>query len=445
MEFESPLLGKIWQNVLWSQRSNFFAVPTDCPQRDERLGWMGDIQVFLDAAAFNMEIDPFIRRYLLDVRAAQFEDGGYPVVVPVPLSYPEVITAGWSEAGVILPHGLWQRYGDTAVIEENWDAMERWMDLLARHNPDHVWRNHRDMDLGDWLSVDGGNVRDADTTPKILCATAYWALCARMMAEMAGATGRKTAAKKYRSTLERIKEAFEHELVTPDGVAGNGSQAGQALALYMDLVPNELRRRAARVLADEIAGRGMKLSTGFLGTPYLLDALADEGEFATVSNLLLQTEYPSWGYMVACGATTVWERWNSDVGDVSMNSYNHYALGAVVGFFYRRLAGIAPAAPGFRRIAVRPIWLPEVGRVAARYDSCAGLISTRVDGDERGIVRLDLTVPPNCVAEVELPSGFEWKEGGEPLQDRADILSCLAEGDSIRVEVGSGEYHFVRR
>src|SRR5690606_37777931 len=149
----------------------------------ERLGWMGDIQAFLDAAAFNMDVDPFIRRYLREVRAAQFEDGGYPVVVPVPLSYPEVVTAGWSEAGIILPYGLWQRYGDTAVVEENWDAMERWMNLLARHNPDHVWRNHRGMDLGDWLSVDGGNVRDADTTPKILCATAYWALCARMMAE----------------------------------------------------------------------------------------------------------------------------------------------------------------------------------------------------------------------------------------------------------------------
>src|SRR5690606_7628113 len=194
----------------------------------------------------------------------------------------------------------------------------------------------------------------------------------------------------YRTTFEKIKEAFARELVTADGVAGNGSQTGQALALYMDLVPDELRRAAARVLAKEIAGRGNKLSTGFLGTPHLLDALADEGELETVGKLLLQTEYPSWGYMVACGATTVWERWNSDVGDVSMNSYNHYALGAVVGFFYRRLAGIAPAAPGFRRVAVRPIWLQEVGWVAARYHSCVGLIATRVDGDERGLARLDL-------------------------------------------------------
>lgn len=444
MEFESPLLGRIWENALWSQRSNFFAVPTDCPQRDERLGWMGDIQVFLDAAAFNMEVDPFIRRYLREARAAQFDDGGYPVVVPVPLSYPDIVTAGWSEAGVILPHGLWWRYGDTAVIEENWDAMERWMAFVARHNPDHIWRNDRGMDLGDWLSVDGKEVRDAETTPKVLCATAYWAHCAQLMAEMAGATGRAKAAERYRSTFEGIKEAFERELVTPDGVAGNGSQTSQVLALYMNLVPNELRHAAARILAEEIAARGMKLSTGFLGTPYLLDALADEGELATVSNLLLQTEFPSWGYMVSCGATTVWERWNSDVGDVSMNSYNHYALGAVVGFFYRRLAGIAPAAPGFRRIAVRPIWLPEVGRVAARYESCVGLIATRIDGDDDGLSELDLTVPPNCIAEIELPSGFDWREGRKPLSDRADILSCRVDGGVVRAEVGSGEYRFVR-
>jgi alpha-L-rhamnosidase len=390
-----------------------------------------------------MEVDPFIRRFLREVRAAQFEDGGYPVVVPVPLSYPDLVTAGWSEAGVILPHGLWRRYGDTAVIEENWTSMERWMDFLARHNPDHLWRNNRGMDLGDWLSVDG-KARDADTTPKVLCATAYWAHCARLMAEMAGATGRSQAAQRYRSTFEQIKETFEREFVTPDGVAGNGSQTGQVLALYMDLVPKKLRRKAARVLADEIAGRGMKLSTGFLGTPYLLDVLADENELATVRNLLLQTEYPSWGYMVSCGATTVWERWNSDVGDVSMNSYNHYALGAVVGFFYRRLAGIAPAAPGFRRISVRPIWMPEIGRVSARYDSCAGLIATRIDGDDDGMGRLDLTVPPNCVAEVELPSGFDWSEGGAPLRSHPDVLSCRVDGGSIRAEVGAGKYRFVR-
>jgi alpha-L-rhamnosidase len=264
------------------------------------------------------------------------------------------------------------------------------------------------------------------------------------MAEMADATGRADAAARYRSTIGGIKAAFADELITPDGVAGNGSQTSQVLALYMDLVPDGLRSAAAGVLADEIAGRGMKLSTGFLGTPYLLDVLADAGELDTVKGLLLQTEYPSWGYMVEAGATTIWERWNGDVGDLAMNSFNHYALGAVTGFFYRRLAGIAPAAPGFRRIAVQPIWLPEVGRVAARYDSCVGRIETRIDGDVDGITRLGITVPPNCIAEVELPAAFDWRTGDDALGDSTDVLSCRVDGTRVRAEVGSGDYEFSR-
>lgn len=443
MDFESPLLGKIWQNAFWSQRSNFFGVPTDCPQRDERLGWLGDIQVFLDAAAFNMDVDPFSRRFLSEVRAAQFEDGGYPIVVPVPRSFPEVVTAGWSEAGIILPHGLWQRYGDTSVIDENWAAMERWMNFVARNNPDGIWRNDRGLDLGDWLSVDA-RWPDEETTPRVLCATAYWALCARMMAEMADGSGRAEAAARYRKRFEQIQAAFAEELLTADGVAGNGSQTSQVLALHADLVPQEQKSAAVRVLVEEIASRGMKLSTGFLGTPYLLDVLADAGEMATVRDLLLQTEYPSWGYMALSGATTVWERWNADVGDIAMNSYNHYALGAVIGFFYRRLAGIAPAAPGFRRIAVRPLWLPEIGRIAAAYDSLVGRIATRIEGDTEGLASLQLTVPANCTAEVELPAEFAWREGHHPIDTATDLLSCRSDGNALCVTVGSGHYRFHR-
>jgi alpha-L-rhamnosidase len=441
MRFDHPLLQRIWHNAWWSQRSNFFGVPTDCPQRDERMGWTGDIQVFFDAAAFNMDVDSFIRRFLLEMRAAQRPDGGYPIVVPQPLSFPDVITAGWSEAGIILPHGLWQRYGDVAAIEENWDAMERWMAFVARANPDHVWRDDRGLDLGDWLSVDAVKPDD-ETTPRVLCATAYWAFSARLMAEMAQATGRYEAAARYSQLRERIGDAFARELIRPDGTAGNGSQTSQVLALYMDLVPPALRAAAARVLADDIRRRGMKLSTGFLGTPYLLDVLADAGLWEEVAGLLLQTDHPSWGYMPSVGATTIWERWNGDVGDLSMNSYNHYALGAVVGFFYRRLAGIAPAAPGFRRIAVRPVFLPAIGRVAARYRSCVGLIATDVDGDDEGLARLALTVPANTVAEVELPAGRAWRESGHALDRHPDMRDVRDDGERLRIEVGSGDYLF---
>ncbi|WP_311270669.1 family 78 glycoside hydrolase catalytic domain [Sphingobium sp. WCS2017Hpa-17] len=438
MDFASSLLQRIWNNALWSQRSNFFSVPTDCPQRDERMGWMGDIQVFLDAAAFNMEIAPFIRRFLLEARAAQRSDGAYPIVVPQPLSFPDVVTAGWSEAGIILPHGLWQRYGDTAVIDENWAAMERWMDFVARDNPDHIWRNDRGLDLGDWLSVDAIQPDD-ETTPRILCATAYWAYSAQLMAEMAASTGRQDDASRYATLRAAIGKAFAAELLDGAGKAGNGSQCSQVLALYMNLVPQDQRADAARLLAQDIRTRGMKLSTGFLGTPYLLDVLADAGAWAELVGLLLQTAYPSWGYMPSVGGTTVWERWNGDVGDLSMNSYNHYAFGAVVGFFYRRLAGIAPATPGFRQVAVKPLWFSDVGTVSARYDSQLGLIETATEGDDAGLSGLTITIPPNCTAQVQLPAG-RWVESEQPVDDHPDILGT-ADGT---VTVGSGNYHFTR-
>ncbi|EKU74390.1 MULTISPECIES: alpha-L-rhamnosidase [Sphingobium] len=442
MQLASPLLQQIWDNALWSQRSNFFGVPTDCPQRDERMGWMGDIQVFLDAAAFNMEVDPFIRRFLLEARAAQRPDGAYPIVVPQPLSFPDVVTAGWSEAGIILPHGLWRRYGDTAVIDENWAAMEQWMAFVARNNPDHIWRHDRGLDLGDWLSVDAIQPDD-ETTPRILCATAYWAYSAQLMAEMAQASGRAADAARYKALRAAIGAAFAAELLDGAGKAGNGSQCSQVLALHMGLVPAEQQAQAAQILAQDIRARGMTLSTGFLGTPYLLDVLADAGARDEVIGLLLQTRYPSWGYMPSVGATTVWERWNGDVGDLSMNSYNHYAFGAVVGFFYRRLAAIAPAAPGFRRIAVHPIWFPEAGRVTARHDAVTGTITTEVDGDAGGLSRLTLSVPANCTARISLPAGI-WREGDRAVEEHPDIPVHATTPEGVTIEVGSGRYHFIR-
>ncbi|ODP39557.1 alpha-L-rhamnosidase [Sphingomonas turrisvirgatae] len=426
---DAPLLQQITDNAMWAQRSNFFAVPTDCPQRDERMGWMGDIQVFLDAAAFNMDVDPFIRRFLMEARAAQREDGAYPIVVPQPLSFPDVVTAGWSEAGIILPWQLWQRYGDTAVIDENWTAMEAWMAFVARDNPDHVWREGRGLDLCDWLSVDAIKPDD-ETTPRILCATAYWAWSAQLMAEMAAASGRDAAP--WQSLRDSIGQAYAAEFVRKDGTCGNGSQTSQVLSLAFGLVPDDRRAAAATVLAANIRARGMKLSTGFLGTPYLLDVLADAGLHEEVAGLMLQREYPSWGYMPLNGATTMWERWNGDTGDLSMNSYNHYAFGAVVGFFWRRLAGIAPAAPGFSRIAARPLWLPAVGRVKARFASPVGEIATASEGDDQRLTAFELTVPANAIAEVELP-GSGWQ--GVP---------AIGNDVSTRFEVGAGTYRFTR-
>ncbi|MHB8815711.1 MAG: family 78 glycoside hydrolase catalytic domain, partial [Steroidobacteraceae bacterium] len=444
LSLDHPLAQRIWHNALWSQRSNFFGVPTDCPQRDERMGWMGDIQVFLDAAAFNMDVDAFIRRFMGEVRAGQTPEGAFPIVTPQPRSFPGMVTAGWSDAGVILPWTLYRRYGDTAVIEENWEAMRRWLDYVADPNPDFIWRRRRGLDLGDWLSVDAKSPAD-ETTPKALVATAFWARCASLMAEMAAAIGHADDAARYATMRSNIEQAFAREFVRPDGKVGNDSQTGYSLALRFGLVPAALRAAAGARLAADIERRGTRLSTGFLGTPYLLDALTDTGHERLAVSLLLQTKYPSWGYMIGKGATTMWERWNGDVGDVSMNSYNHYAFGAVVGFMYRRLAGIAEAAPGFRRLAVDPIFDRRIGRVRARYDSCLGPISTEIGGGRQGLTQLALELPANSVAEVRLPGrAHDWLEGGRPLGYAAQRL-VASESSHFVVELGAGHYHLERR
>ncbi|MGH8295873.1 MAG: family 78 glycoside hydrolase catalytic domain [Steroidobacteraceae bacterium] len=443
LSLDNALAQRIWRNALWSQRSNFFGIPTDCPQRDERMGWMGDIQVFLDAAAFNMDVDAFIRRFMEEVRAGQTPDGAFPIVTPQPRSFPELVTAGWSDAGVILPWTLYRRYGDTAVIEENWQPMQRWLAYVADANPDFLWRHRRGIDLGDWLSVDAKSPSDA-TTPKALVATAFWARCAGLMAEMAAAIGHADEAARYARMRSNIEQAFAREFVRPDGRVGNDSQTSYSLALRFGLLPAPLRAAAGARLAADIERRGTRLSTGFLGTPYLLDALADTGHERLAVSLLLQTKYPSWGFMIEKGATTMWERWNGGIVDASMNSYNHYAFGAVVGFMYRRLGGIAEAAPGFRRIAVDPIFDRRIGRVRARYESCLGPISSDVQGDRHGLSRLGLELPANSVAEVRLPGRpHEWTEGGRPLGHAAQTL-LRSEASHFVVELGSGHYDLRR-
>ncbi len=449
LEIEQPIAQQIWHNALWSQRSNFFGVPTDCPQRDERMGWMGDIQVFLDAAAFNMDVDSFIRRFLGEIRAGQTPDGAFPIVTPQPRSFPELVTAGWSDAGVILPWTLYRRYGETSVIAQNWSHMQRWVDYVAQANPDFIWHRRRGLDLGDWLSVVSTNPDVAPnpaeaTTPKTLVATAYWARCAAMMAEMATALGHAEPARRYERMHRRIRTAFQQAFVQADGTVGNGSQTSYALALRFGLVPPALRLRAGTHLAANVASRGNLLSTGFLGTPCLLDALADNGQAHLAITLLLQTRYPSWGYMIEHGATTMWERWNGNVVDQSMNSFNHYALGAVVGFMYRRLGGIDAAAPGFRRIQVNPLFDPRIPRVRAHYESCLGRIDTEIEGGAQGLTRLRLRVPANSSAQVHLPGHpHEWRADGQSLRAAA-LRTAQPRDGAFDTEFGSGIYELTR-
>jgi alpha-L-rhamnosidase len=446
-DISEPLVQQLWQNTIWSQRSNFVGIPTDCPQRDERLGWMGDIQVFCDAAAFNADIDAFLRRFTGDIRDAQRDNGAFTDFAPTSLTGSEASGApGWADAGVILPWTLWQRYGDRQVIDENWAAMERYSSFVLHNNPEYIWTKVRGEDYGDWLALDAKQPGD-ETTPKDLIATSFWARATKMMAQMAEATQRVQAGRNYNELFSRIKSAFVGRFVASDGTIGNGSQTSFILALHFDLVPQKLRSAAVAHLVSDIERRGTLLSTGFLGTPYALDVLADGGHAELVFKLLTRSDYPSWGYMVRRGATTIWERWNGDVGDLSMNSFNHYALGAVVGFLYRRIAGITPDAPGFARVRIRPLLKSGFAECSASVLAVPGRISTKWTRSAQGLFNVEVEVPANVVALIHLPSDAKESSIGRRRLAMAftGARRVTRSAEEVIVEVGSGRWSFDTR
>lgn len=398
-----PTVQKLWLNTLWSQRSNFRGNPTDCPQRDERLGWTGDAQVFWDTAAFNMDVGGFTRSFTRMLRADQAANGAYPMWSPSPKGLgweTSTPTPGWADAGVMLPYVSFLHNGDAAVVDDNWAAMTAYLEGILAANPDGLWKEGRGADLGDWLALDAKWPGD-ETTPKPLIATAMLARSLDQMARMAAWTGRDDAPT-WRRRAEATRAAFARAFVAADGTVGNGSHTGYVLALRLDLVPKGLRAAAGAKLVADIRRRGTLLSTGFLGTPLALDALVDIGEVPLAYDLLLRTDYPSWGYMVRRGDTTTWERWNSDVGDVSMNSFNHYAFGAVCSFLYRRVGGIEPMEPGFRRFRVAPALDPRIGSGGVSLRSASGPI--RLEWvRERGRITVRLDVPANTTAALMLP------------------------------------------
>jgi alpha-L-rhamnosidase len=384
---------------------------------------MGDAAVFWPAAAYNMDVEAFTHRFMGDVRLAQRPDGQFPDCIP-PFILPISRSApGWADAGVILPHTVWRQYGDTGVVADNWDAMERYLAFILEKNPGHLWKSSKGSDYGDWLAVDAKYPGEA-TTPKDLIGTAFWAADAAMMRDMAHAIGKTGAADRYAALFETIRSAFQAAYVAADGQIGNGSQTSYVLAIRFGLLSPEQAKEAGRRLAANVAARGGKLSTGFLGTPHILDALADTGQEATAIGLLLQRDYPSWGYMVAKGATTMWERWNSDTGDLSMNSYNHYAFGAIGAFLFRRVAGLEALEPGFRKVRIAPIFDRRLGHAGADYDAVTGrfTVDWRFVGEQ---VDLMLTLPPGSEGEVVLPAsvgavrlgGKTLSPGQRPVQD----------------------------
>jgi alpha-L-rhamnosidase len=428
----SDMVNKMWRIGIWGQRGNFLSVPTDCPQRDERLGWMADAAVFWRTGSYNFDIDAFTHKWLRDVGDAQLANGAFTNVSPN-IGVGEIEGApGWGDAGVIVPWTTWLQYGDRTVIQRSWNAMERWMKFIQDANPDFIRKRKVGPNFADWLAPD-------KTTSTDLVNTAYWALIADMMTQMAHAIGREEDAQRYSNLYANIRTAFQKTYIHDDGTIANGTQTSYVLALHMKLVPPALEQAAVTNLVKNIEAHDWHLTTGFLGTPFLLFALSDHGHSDVAYRLLLTDTYPSWGYMLSKGATTWWERWNGDTGDPSMNSYNHYAFGSVVAWVYQRVIGVdtSPNDPGFHEILISPRVDSRVAQAQGEYDSSYGKISTQWSGGPSGPFTLKVTIPANTTATVVVPDipNTTVTQNGKRLHFRV--------GSPHRdVRIGSGSYSF---
>lgn len=390
----SETLNKMNQLGAWGQRGNFVSIPTDCPQRDERLGWMGDAGAFWRTGSYNFNIDAFTHKFMHDVIDAQNAEGAFSDVSPNILG-PGPGAPGWGDAGVFIPYAAWLQYGDVSVVQSSWPAMERWMDFVVRNNPDYLRKNAVGNDYADWLAPD-------PHTPRELIDTAYWALVAREMEQMATALHRPADAAKYRDQYEHIAAAYRTAFVKDDGSVAGDTQTAYLATLFTGIAPDSLRTNMVDRLAKNIAAHNTHLTTGFLGTPFLLTVLDQNHQTDLAFKLLLSDTYPSWGYMVKKGATTWWERWNGDTGDPSMNSYNHYAFGSVMAWVYRRAAGIDTdgEGPGFHHLKVEPHFDPALPALHVAYNSDYGTIVSDWKQSEHTFT---LTLPANTTATVILP------------------------------------------
>jgi alpha-L-rhamnosidase len=407
-ECSDPLVNRLHENVIWSMRGNFLDVPTDCPQRDERLGWTGDIQVFAPTASFLYDVAGFLTSWLADLAVEQDASGAVPFVVPNVMGGPARPAAAWGDAAVIVPWVLYQRYGDARILARQFESMRAWVDLLAERSGERrLW--DRGFQFGDWLDPAAPPDRPAaGRTDMHLVATAYFARSAELLGMAAGVIGRDADEARYRALAEQVRAAFADEYIAPSGLVVSDSATAYALALQFGLLRDaDQRRHAGARLALLVRDGGYRIGTGFVGTPLLCDALCSVGAYDTAFRLLMQTGCPSWLYPVTMGATTIWERWDSLLPDGTVNpgemtSFNHYALGAIADWLHRTVAGLAPAEPGYRRIEIRPHPGSGLTHARARHRTPHGMAECawRI---EAGHIEVEVVVPPNAAADVTLP------------------------------------------
>jgi alpha-L-rhamnosidase len=436
-----PMLNRLRKNIYWTQRANFIDIPTDCPQRDERLGWMGDAQVYIRAATLNEDVQAFFTKWLVDVKDGQRADGEYPMVAPVKIAGDDGGPA-WADAGVICPWTVYDVYGDTRVLEKNYQSMARFIDFCKNRSTPDMLPPKEFHCFGDWLNI-------KDETPKTVICTAYFGYSTKLMARIAAALGKADDAEKYNELFDKIKAAFNHAYVKADGRIEGDTQTDYVLALSFDLLDPKHEKLAADHLIDNIKKRDWHLSTGFIGTKSLMLTLARLGRNDVAYRLIHNDTFPSWGFSIKQGATSIWERWDGwtpDKGfqDPGMNSFAHYSFGAVYQWMAENIGGIKSDGPAFKHIVIAPQPDDKLTYADTVYDSIRGRIEShwRKTGHN---LRLDVSIPANTTATIAVPaSDFSTALScGQRLGKLPGVKFIGMEGaSSAMFEVGSGNYSF---
>lgn len=446
------LINQLQHNIQWGQKGNFVDIPTDCPQRDERLGWTGDAQVFARTAAYNMNVNSFFAKWLKDVAADQQPNGSVPFVIPNVLGPGAGASTGWADAATIIPWNMYQVYGDKRILEDQYPSMKAWVDYMKNQSKNDLWNTG--FHFGDWLSFmqDNDLMGRSAITDKYLIAQCFWAHSTQLLINTAKVLGKNEDAEQYTAQLKKIKDAFLKEYVTSTGRLVSGTQTAYVLALNFDMLPDSMRAATADRLAQNITNYGNHLTTGFLGTPYLCHVLSRFGKTDVAYQLLLRENYPSWLYPVKMGATTIWERWNgirpdSTFEPASMNSFNHYAYGAIGDWMYRVVAGLNTDddKPGYKHIIIKPTPGGNFTNVAADLQTYYGKVSSgwKLEGEN---ATYSIEIPANTRATIYIPSGSGIvTEGGKPLENRKEFGAVSKEDKYLKFEVGSGSYSFVTK
>ena len=442
----NPLVNQLQHNIQWGQKGNFLDVPTDCPQRDERLGWTGDAQVFSRTAAFNMNVNNFFSKWLKDVAADQLPNGAVPHVIPNVLGKGSVASAGWADVANIIPWNMYLAYGDKRILEAQYNSMKSWVGYMKTASKDNLWNTG--FHFGDWLFYRPADDNDgkAAVTDKYLIAQCFFANSTQLVINAAKVLGKTEEINTYEALLKEIKAAFLKEYVTPNGRLVSSTQTAYVLALNFDMLPEALRTQAAERLYENVKSYGNHLTTGFLGTPYLCHVLTRYGYNDMAYNLLLQEKYPSWLYPVKMGATTIWERWDGIKPDgsfqvPSMNSYNHYSYGAIGDWMYRVMVGLDTYedGPGYKHIKIQPHIGGGFTNAAASLQTYYGKLSSGWKV-ETGKVLMDVEIPANTSATVFVPA-----KNASTISESGgfNIPSGSRSADGyIELTLGSGSYHF---